>query len=112
MLAVPVAALVLAAGAPPPARAQQAHRLIVHALAQARLGTEKSLFAADAALLGAKVLLEPYDFGGRANPLFDVSLADLADHVALSKAGDDRRLWTRKTIAHSRNAIRHLRPFH
>jgi hypothetical protein len=63
MLAVPVAALVLAAGAPPPARAQQAHRLIV------------------------------------------------ADHVALAKTGAGRQAWTQKTIAHTRAALRHLRPY-
>jgi hypothetical protein len=111
MLAVTVAALVLVAGAPPPAQAQQAHRLIVHALAQAQLGTEKSLFAADAALLEARSILEPYDFGRRPSPLSDVGLAVVADHVALAKTGAGRRAWTRTTIAHTRAALRHLRPY-
>jgi hypothetical protein len=117
MLAVPVAALVLAAGAPPQAAAQQAHRSIrqalrleLHALSHPA-SAEAKLFAADAVLLDARLTLLPYRYESRLSPLSDVSLAVVAEHVALARNGADRRRWIATTIARTRAAIRHLRPF-
>jgi hypothetical protein len=117
MLAVPVAAVILAVGAPPPAAAQQANRSIQRALAHqlAALRTpgaaEKHLFAADSVLHDAQAILESYEYGKRPSPLSDVGLAVVADHVALAKTDGLRRAWIVKTIAHTRAALEHLRPF-
>ncbi len=117
MLAVPVAALILAAGAPPPAAAQRANRLIERALAYELAGlrrpggAEKHLFAADSVLHDAQAILESYEYGTRQSPLSDVGLAVVADHVALASSGPKRRAWIVKTIARTRAALEHLRPY-
>jgi hypothetical protein len=117
MLAAPVAALALAIGAPSPSAAREANRLIERALAHelAALNrpasSEKTLFLADSALLDAKAILQIFRYGNGPNPLYDVGLAVVADHVALASEGAKRRIWTQKTIARTRAALRHLRPY-
>src|SRR5262245_58039856 len=110
MLAVPIAALALSIGPPSPSAAREANRLIERALVQERTGTEKSLFLADSALLDAKAILQIFEYRQGPNPLDDVGLAIVAEHVALASTGAKRRTWTQKAIVRTQAALRHLRP--